>query len=212
MADRIDLSTAERHAAEMALLLFVDSPQTGVALDAVLAAINKVRDGDPVGTIKRDPVTGYLAQREEIDGHRYWVPLILPSKRPDGEPETVDADEWTTIHTPPSAESYHYVIHTVEDDSPPSAEPPCGVMLGCGTTATCWGCLPQREPRVFDRGLGDTERDAQWIDRQGDIWRWYVPGAGMAVWQYRAPTGSQWIDIFRYPDSQYAPFTEVLQP
>lgn len=191
MADRIELTVPECEAAITVLLPFV-AGNAGRALRTVLDAINGVRDGDPVGTVKRNPATGSIAVRTHQGGERYWHEWKPTPLRASGALPAVNADDWTTLHTPPAPEA-------------PYRDELCD-------NGECSCAEPKREPRVFDRCLGDTERDAQWIDRQGDTWRWYVPGAGMAVWQYRAPTGSQWIDIFRNPDSQYAPFTEVLQP
>jgi hypothetical protein len=39
---------------------------------AVLAAYNNVMAGDPVGTLRRDPETGAIAMRANVDGLHMW--------------------------------------------------------------------------------------------------------------------------------------------
>lgn len=45
---------------------------TDEQVNNVLNALNHVRGGDPVGTIKLDPVTGSVAHRVEISGVIQW--------------------------------------------------------------------------------------------------------------------------------------------
>ena len=45
---------------------------TDEQVNTVLAALNHVRGGDPVGSIRFNPKTGALAHRVEIDGVIQW--------------------------------------------------------------------------------------------------------------------------------------------
>lgn len=71
------------------------------------------------------------------------------------------------------------------------------------------------EPRVIkDRGLGPDERDGEWIDVDGDHWR-YDHEAGS--WQNKMSRGdivTTWYNVPALDDDSisaiYAPFTEVL--
>lgn len=71
------------------------------------------------------------------------------------------------------------------------------------------------QPRVIkDRGLGPNERDAEWIDVDGDRWR-YNHEAGS--WQNKMSRGdiaTTWYNVPALDDGTisaiYAPFTEVI--
>lgn len=67
--------------------------------------------------------------------------------------------------------------------------------------------------RVIDCGLGDDERDGEWVDRDGDRWRF---SDETGYWQNklnRADIATGWYDVPVLPNgrlsNEYAPYVEV---
>lgn len=48
------------------------TPFTAAQVGAILAAYRNVMGGDPVGTLRRDPKTGAVAVRANVDGLHMW--------------------------------------------------------------------------------------------------------------------------------------------
>lgn len=73
-----------------------------MCVDAMLRAVDAVRrePAEPLGTVKRDPITGDLARCTEFNGLRYWAPMILPPPIGPDEPWSIEADSWTTLYNP----------------------------------------------------------------------------------------------------------------
>lgn len=67
-----------------------------------------------------------------------------------------------------------------------------------------------RSQRVVDFRLGYAHRAAQWTDRQGDRWRYHMPGTGMGRWEYFYKPSGTWAEA--NPGTEYAPYTEVTAP
>lgn len=70
-------------------------------------------------------------------------------------------------------------------------------------------------PRVVDgRGLGASERDAEWVDKAGDLWRW---NRKLGSWQnkMRQPNiCTTWYAVPTEDDTTsaiFAPYTEVIE-
>lgn len=72
-------------------------------------------------------------------------------------------------------------------------------------------CQPDapRPARIVNQ-LGYHERHAQWTDRQGDTWRYHLPGTGFGRWEYFFKPSGEWDTA--EPTDSYAPYTEVMQP
>lgn len=108
MSEPIKLTTAERSAAITASLkATADGWRDHVLLNAILDAINKVRGGDPVGTIRLGRA-GSLAVRvrvlDEYGNYRpdAWVHVSTATgtmSRPDTDTPDAYAD-WKVIYTP----------------------------------------------------------------------------------------------------------------
>lgn len=68
-------------------------------------------------------------------------------------------------------------------------------------------------PRIVkDRGLGEAERDAEWVDRDGDRWRWHT---ALGMWQSKMQQPdmcSSWLSIPREDgrtSAVFAPYREA---
>lgn len=68
---------------------------TAEQVQTVLAALNAVRQGDPLGTVRRDPDTGKVAHRVTADGVHLWRVTAA-----DGEQynDMVPTLPWPAIH------------------------------------------------------------------------------------------------------------------
>lgn len=98
------------------------------------------------GEIRVNPETGEAALCTELGGVRYWAPLIVPPKRPDGMQEQVDSVEgWTVVYTPKPDTSL-----VVEVTRPPLGPTP-----------------------HFVKELREEHRGSEWVDRCGQIWKWF---------------------------------------
>lgn len=75
---------------------------TADQVSEVLAALNAVRDGDPAGMVRRDPVTGKVAHRVTANGVAQWR-----VSAPDGEQynDLQATLQWPPIFDPAGADA-----------------------------------------------------------------------------------------------------------
>lgn len=111
MSDRLELTQEDRFAAadylQVVAAQLTDDGVVGAGwalaqIDQIVLAINVLRMGDPVGTLRRDP-DGVVYQRFEKDGHRYWEPLgpwptLGMARRIHPDPEGISG--WRVIYVP----------------------------------------------------------------------------------------------------------------
>lgn len=62
----------DKDSAIQALKAHVGDDITEAQIDAVLAAQRAIADGDPVGTVRKDPDTGKVAHRVTVHGVTQW--------------------------------------------------------------------------------------------------------------------------------------------
>jgi hypothetical protein len=109
MSDLLKLSDAERNAFRNVLSTWYARKRAGAegynyerCIDMIQAAVNNVRLGDPVGTLRRNP-NGTVYERCELDGERYWEALSpwptlgLPRKI---HPDPEGIADWRVIYAP----------------------------------------------------------------------------------------------------------------
>jgi hypothetical protein len=82
---------------------YVDQDKWRHVIAHAVVAVNNVRAGDPVATIRRNPSSGAVYERYEKDGRRYWEALNpWPTM---GIPRAIHEDpdgisDWPVIYTP----------------------------------------------------------------------------------------------------------------
>lgn len=72
-------------------------------VDVVVDAIDSLRQGDPVGTIRRSLTGGVIVERRvnAETGDRYWHRLVPEGQKPDGVRWSQNAmSEWPLLHMP----------------------------------------------------------------------------------------------------------------
>lgn len=73
-------------------------------VDVVVSAIDSLRQGDPVGTIRRAPIGGVIVERRvnTETGERYWHRLVPEGQKSDGlRWSQAVMGEWGLLFMPP---------------------------------------------------------------------------------------------------------------
>ncbi|MFA4083655.1 hypothetical protein ONA92_18325 [Mycobacteroides salmoniphilum] len=152
-------------------------------MDAMLHAVSCVRSepAEPVDTVKLNTSTGDVARCMSHNGVRFWAPLILMPPPAPGQVESVNADDWLTIHDPSKV-----CIRVVVGPKP---------------------VIPIRIARQVVN-LDASCRGSDWVDAQGDLWRW-DRHATHGRWLRRVGDGP-WCITPNTAASMYGPFREVI--
>ncbi|WNM74154.1 hypothetical protein SEA_NERGAL_63 [Mycobacterium Phage Nergal] len=235
--DPIELSAAERRAA-VKVVEFDEHPEAADLVEAIVEAINDVRLGDPVGTLRRSGA-GLVAERRQGEGvSRYWHLLVHngDQMKANSAELVADADTWEVVYQPgvlriplrplrlPVGE-YTVSLYPPQDD--PTVEP--WVIKPEGRPAMV--VYPQRPPLSPEacpqpdvcRLLSCAElcRLPRVVAERGlsdaetgcawldkDGTRWRFSAATFEWQAMYEPTGEWYVAI---PSQAYAPYREVIE-
>lgn len=207
MSAPIELNEAETEAAKRAAWGGGEAEQV---VGRIIKAVNAVRLGDPVGTLRRSD-EGVVAERKEDAAGRWWQ-VLTPGTghvvklginfgfEHVTRVGAVDADDWRRIYDP-AAEPVKLgtiVANTtfygyVSDEAAPNV--------------TLTMTLPggQQRPACIVEELDNEHRDSTWVDRTGGEWR--------------STAGADWLRLPPFPDAEwgvripigsYGPYREAV--